>query len=285
MKKTKTPYKTSKHHHELWFNDKPPHRAVYFGHSFDDYTLEGRILYNSKDQAPWVFSIHGARADFTKADAVAFGLQKRGYSLLGINLSGHSKAGKLALEETTLGDNVRETETFYQYLDKNCKKIIIAYSLGGTPALKLLKNHNTDIEKLVLFYPGIYTKDAYTKHFGKEFQKTISQPFSYRDNDTIELLHSFKGDVLLVKGKYDGLDPKEYDKPAGGSAGEVVISGQKYFSPIPKDVIDMVYNAVPKTQLQLIEIPSCGHSVILWMREHPEEAERLLDRIDAFLKR
>lgn len=277
-------YVESNHHDDLWFSDNPPGQASYFERSLGNYILEGRILYNETHEEPWVLSIHGARADFTKSDAVAFGLQQRGYSILGMNMSGHSKAGVLKPEQTTLGNNVREAEAFYDCLNDSRKKVVIAYSLGGTPALKLLEQHANEIDKLILFYPGIYTKEAYDKHFGTEFRDAITEPFSYRNNDTIELLRSFKGDLLLVKGQYDGLDPEVYGKLTGGSAGEVEIDGQKYYSPIPKEVIDLVYDAVSEERRQLIEVPDCGHSVVLWMRDHKSEAAKLLDQIDIFLK-
>jgi pimeloyl-ACP methyl ester carboxylesterase len=277
-------YLESKYHNDLWFNDSPPGQAAYFEQSLGDYVLEGRVLYNEAHEDPWVISIHGARADFTKSDAVAFGLQQRGYSMLGLNMSGHSKAGVLEPEETTLGNNVREVEVFYDYLDGSRPRAVIAYSLGGTPALKLLEGHADEIDKLILFYPGIYAKEAYGKHFGTAFRDVITQPFSYRDNDTIDLLRSFKGELLLIKGQYDGLGPELYDKPAGSSAGEVEIDGHTYYSPIPKEVIDLVYDAVPEGRRQLIEIPECGHSVVLWMRDHVDEASELLDQIDTFLK-
>lgn len=284
MTRPGTTYPESKYHQDLWFKDTSPGRAEYFDHSLGGYALEGRILYNSKGEDPWVFSIHGARADFTKSDAVTYGLQERGYSLLGMNMSGHSKAGVISPEQTTLGDNVREAEVFFGYLGGDRKKAVIAYSLGGTPALKLLERHANEIDKLVLFYPGIYSKEAYNKHFGTEFRETITQPFSYRDNDTIDLLREFKGKLLLVKGQYDGLDPEAYGKLAGGSAGEVEIAGTNYYSPIPKEVIDMVYNAVPAGRRQLIEVPNCGHSVVLRMRDHATEAGQLLTQIDTFLQ-
>lgn len=285
MKTPKDLYNESRHQDELWFTETPPGRSAYFEQALDSYRLEGRILYNTAGDAPWLLSIHGARSDLTKADAVSFGLQKRGYSLLGFNMSGHSRASGIEPGQTTLGNNIREAEAFYEHLDKKRQKIIIAYSLGGTPGLKLLERHSDEIDKLILFYPGIYTKDAYDKSFGPPFRDTISQPFSYRNTDVIELLRSFKGDLLLIKGEYDGLNPEEYGKRAGGSAGEIEIDGQTFYSPIPKEVIDMVYTAVPEVRRQLIEIPRCGHSVILWMREHPQEAEDLLDQIDTFLKR
>lgn len=276
-------YPEPRNQQDLYFDDQPPGQVAYLEEVFDDYTLEGRILYNSNHEEPWIISVHGARADYTKSNAISFGLQERGYSVLGLNLSGHSKAGVLQPEQTTLANNVSETEKFFGRLNPQRKKTVFGYSLGGTPALKLLEKHAGEIDKLVLFYPGIYTKDAYDKHFGAEFREAITQPFSYRDNDTVELLRSFKGKLLLVVGQYDGLDPREYGKPAGTSAGEIEVDGKQYYSPIPKEVIDMVFEAVPEARRQLITIPECDHSVILWMRQNPEKAEELLDQIDAFL--
>lgn len=277
-------YQGSQNEGKLIFNEQPPGDVAYIEMPFDGYELEGRILYNTAHQDPWVLSIHGARADFTKSNAVSFGLQERGYSLLGLNMSGHSQAGVLDPGQTTLANNIAEAEAFFAELDPSRPKVVFGFSLGGTPALELLKKHGNDIDKLVLFYPGVYTKDSYDKHFGDEFRAVISQPFSYRNNDTIEQLRSFKGDLLLVVGEYDGLDPESYGKPAGTSVGEVDVDGKKYYSPIPKEVIDMVYGAIPEERRQRITIPDCDHSVILWMREHPTEADRLLDQIDTFLK-
>ena len=283
----KTPthlYSTSKHADELLFKDSTPAGTEYFEEDFGDYSLEARIVYNQNHDKPWVLSVHGALSDFTKSNAVTFGLQERGFSQLGLNMSGHSPAGVLEPEQTTLGNNVHETAQFYEYLDDTRPTVVIASSLGGTPGLKLLEKHSDQIGKLILFYPGIYTRSAYDKHFGQEFRDAISEPYSYRDNDTIELLQAYKGDLLLIKGEYDGLDGEDYGKHAGGSAGTVTIDGAEYYSPIPKEVIDMVYDAVPEGRREMIEVPKCGHSVVLWMRDHPMEAEKLLDQIRDFLE-
>lgn len=287
LKYMKTPhlYAQSKHGSELYFANTPPGPSAYFELPFHGYALEARILYDEAHDDPWVVSIHGARGDFTKTNAVSFGLQQRGYSQLAMNLSGHSPSGVLPAEQTTLATNIQEAAAFYDYLNHARKKVVIAYSMGGTSALKLLGDHADDIDTLVLFYPGIYSKDAYDKHFGAPFHAAITEPFSYRNNDTIELLRAFSGKLLLIKGEYDGLDPLDFGKPAGGSAGEVEIDGQTYYSPIPKEVIELVYDAVPADRRQLIEVPHCGHSVALWMRDHPAEAEQLLDHIDTFIRR
>src|SRR5882672_12643157 len=149
MTATPTPlYKQS--HAELAFADSPPGHATYFEEDFGLYKLEGRILYNLSGDDPSILSVHGARGDYTKANPISFGLQQRGHSLLGINMSGHSKAGILRPEQTTLANNILEVERFYGHLGASRPRTVIGYSLGGTPALKLLQKHATEIDKLIL---------------------------------------------------------------------------------------------------------------------------------------
>jgi dienelactone hydrolase len=276
-------YSTSKYQAVLAFPEAPPD-AVYFEHPFDGYALEGRIVYNEQHDEPWILSIHGARADYSKSDAMTLGLRARGHSVLSMNLSGHSEAGVLPAEQTSLANNINEVATFFKYLDPRRPKTVIGYSMGGTSALKLLEKHGQEIDKLILCYPGIYDKRAYDVHFGPNFREIISQPFSYRNNDTISLLKKWPGKLLLVHGEFDGLDPESFGKPAGTAAGEVVIDGQNYYSPIPKEVLDMIYDAVPPNHRSRIIVPKCGHSIVLWMRENPQAATQLLQEMDHFLK-
>lgn len=261
-----------------------PENARYLMHNFGAYSAEARIVYNQAHDEPWVISIHGAKGDYTKNDLFTLGLRQRDYSVLSMTLSGHSAASGVAPEDTSLGNNMREVEAFFDYLDPERKKIVIGYSMGGTSALNLLKKYADQIEKLILFYPGIYDAAGYDKHFGPEFRSVISQPYSYRNNDTVELLRSFPGKVLLICGEYDGLDPVAYGKPAGGSAGEVKINGLTYYSPIPKEVIDMIMDAAPEGRKQYIEVAGCDHVIAPRLREQPEKAEQLLDQIDTFLR-
>lgn len=267
---------------ELWFNE-PVDDATYFDHDFGGYSLEGRIAYNQAGDEPWVLSIHGSRADYTKTDAITLGLRRRGMSVLAMNLSGHSQASGVELGATSLRANIHEAAAFYQYLDPSRPKVVIGYSIGGTPALKLLERHADDIATLVLCYPGVYSQKSYDKPYGPAFRDVISQPFSYRDNDTVALFSRFKGRVVLVKGEYDGLDPVRFGQPAGTSAGTVVVDGQEYYSPIPAEVFDMLQSAMHLDRAAMIEIPNCGHSVALWMRAHPQEAQPYLERLAALL--
>ena len=264
------------------FSGKLPENAQYFTHDFGAYASEARIVYDQQHHEPWVISMHGAKGDFTKNDLFTLGLRDRGYSVLTMTLSGHSPASGVDPQDTSLGNNMREAEAFYDYLDSHRKKIVIGYSMGGTSALNLLRSHADDIEKLILFYPGVYDAKAYEKHFGTDFKAAISRPYSYKDNDVIVLLRSFPGKVLLICGEYDGLDPVAFGKPAGGSAGYVEIDGQEYYSPIPKDVIIAIQATAP--DVQFIEVPGCDHAIAPRLKDQPEKVTELLDIITEFLK-
>lgn len=278
-----TTYPVSRYKDTL-IDPSAPNDATYFMQPFEGYELEARILYNTSHARPWVLSVHGARSDYSKNDVISLGLQTRGCAMLSMNMSGHSKAQDVPLEQTSLGKNIAEAEAFFGYLDPNRPKALIAYSLGGTPALEVLGNHLDEISKVILFYPGIYSTAAYDQNYGAPFRSVLRTPYSYRQNDTIAILERFKGEVLLVKGEYDGLDPQTYGKPAGVSAGNVVIDGETYYSPIPKEVFSMITDAVPEARRQLIEIPKCGHAIAPWMRSHPTEANVILDQFTTFLK-
>ena len=268
----------------LQFPDAPPGPAAYITEDFGNCKLEARILYNEAHDAPWVLSIHGARADFTKSNPITFGLQKRDYSSLAMTLSGHSPAGILKPEETSLANNIIEAKTFYENLDGSRPKTLIAFSMGGAVALEVLAKHLEEIDRLVLFYPAIYAVEANKKRFGEEFRQVLTTPYSYRQNRSVDILKRFKGKLLLIKGQYDGLDPEAYGKPAGGSVGEFELDGKKHYSPIPKEVIDMIYEAVPADRRQFIEVAGCDHLMMGWLRQHPAEAEKLLDQIDTFIR-
>jgi pimeloyl-ACP methyl ester carboxylesterase len=263
------------------------HDAAYVSHEFTHggkaYKLEGRILYNARHDKPHVLLIHGARSDYSKANTLSIGLQAHGISVLGMTMSGHSAASPLDNQETSLGNNIREAEKFFEDLDPNQPAIVMGFSLGGTPALKLLEKYSGRIGKIVLFYPGIYDKAPYDKPYGPAFRETISQSYSYKNNDTLALLSTFPGKVMLVHGEYDGLDPVEYGKPLGGSAGEVEIDGIKRYSPIPKEVMEMIADAVPARRFTHIVAPGVDHAMMLWMRKNPEAAQPLIAQIAQFI--
>lgn len=276
-------YETSRNLADLHFKDVPPGKAAYFEKDFGEYALEGRILYNAEKEEPWLISIHGARGDFTKTNVISFELQRRGLSLLGMNLSGHSQASGVAPGQTSLANNIKEAEAFFSNLNPSRKKVVIGYSMGATSALSLLRNHAQEIEKLILFYPAVYDAGAYSKPFGEAFKSAINKPFSYRNNDTLELLRTFSGKVMLIMGEFDGLDPQLYGKPAGSSVGTLELNGRAIYSPIPKEVVDTILNVVPEHNMTYVVVPDCDHSIAPRLVEDQSMKNRLLGQMQQFL--
>ncbi|WP_433726503.1 alpha/beta hydrolase [Nocardia sp. CA-129566] len=280
----RTATRSEPRHKDLLISYDPAVEASYFEHDFGLFVLEGRIVQGEPNAHPWILSVHGARADYTKADFVTLGLRDRGYSTLGISLSGHSAASGVPLRETTLGSNIAEAEAFYSYLDTTRKRKIIAYSLGGTPAVKVLGAHSDEVDRIVLFGPGMYDTRAYLAPFGRPFGSVIRRPFSYLDNDLLPILRKYRGRLLLIMGEYDGLEPTEFGLPAGGAVGEMTIDGVKRYSPIPREVIDLIYTAVSPARRGMIVVPGADHAVVPWLRGHPEQGAALLDEIADFLR-
>jgi hypothetical protein len=276
-------YDKSKHAKYLCFDEPAPGKAAYFEHDFGSYKLEARILYNKKHEEPWVISIHGARGDFTKANGILFELQNSGYSILGMNLSGHSPASGVEPGKTSLAANIHEAEVFFSRLNPTRKKIVLGFSMGATSALSLLRNHAKEIEKLILFYPAVYDVAAYNKPFGDEFRAAISKPFSYRNNDTLELLREFSGKVMLIMGEFDGLDSSAYGKPVGGSVGTIELNGRTIYSPIPKEVIDTILKTVPKNNMKYVIVPGCDHSIVPRLALDTSMKNKLFYQIRQFL--
>ena len=220
-------------------------------------------------------------SDYTKNNNVTFGLQERGISVLAPSLSGHNEISPIRLSQTSLARNIEESKTFYDYLESDRPKAVIGYSMGAASALEILKEHLDEIDRIVLFYPAVYPRAAYEQLFGEPFRDAIRRPFAYFENDLLDSLVDFRGKLLLIKGEYDGLKARQ----PGVSAGEVEVNGQKYYSPIPKDIMDLFSSpdTFPHCQHQFIEIPKCGHSVIAWIGENPQAGQQLLDILSHFL--
>ena len=266
---------------KLIFQEQPPGPAEYFRHQFDDYSLEARITYDQDGNWPSVLSIHGARSDYTKNNNVTFELQERGISILAPALSGHNEISSIHLSQTSLARNIEESKAFYDYLQPDRPRAVIGYSMGATSALEILKEHLGEIDRIVLFYPAIYPRAAYDQPFGELFRNAIRKPSAYFENDLLDSLVDFRGKLLLIKGEYDGLKGQQ----PGVSAGEVEINGQKYYSPIPKDIMDLLSSpdTFPCSEHQFIEVPKCGHSVATWIGANPQGGRQLLDILGNFL--
>lgn len=274
----------------LWqFDEVPPLPARYFSEIFDNYQLEGRVLPvpHQETELPQLLAVHGARSDYTKLNALLYPLQALRIASLSFNLSGHNTASGIELEETSLGNNMREALRYSSRL-RTALQAVFGHSLGGALALKVAEAHRASVKKIVLSCPALYSEKAYHTHFGKSFKEIISVPFGFLDSQSLTFLREFDGELMLIIGQYDALKSTAFGKIAGRSVGQINIQDkqsreQLVNSVIPFEVIDAIEKCIPPHRLHKIVLPECDHAISAWLRIDPVRAQRVASKIAQFL--
>jgi pimeloyl-ACP methyl ester carboxylesterase len=264
------------------YHELMPGKAGYFRESFENYDLEGRVLFAKDEHWPQILFIHGARSDYTEMNALLTAMQQQGVSTLSFNMSGHNRCSSVSVYQTSLQQNLQEAESFYRHLQADMPHTVMGHSLGGALAVKLAVRFPEKINRLVLFCPAVYADAAYPVHFGRDFTQAISSPFSFLNSEIFAYLKKFTGKLVLIMGEYDGLPSKNFDKPAGVSAGEIDIGGQKKYSPIPFEVVEQIKTAITKERFLSLLIPDCDHDIAGWLRQNPENCNELVKKILSF---
>lgn len=257
----------------------------YFTERFENYSLEGRILFCKKNTWPEVIAIHGAKSDYSKLNPLLFKLQEQGVSSLSFNLSGHNITSTRCIHDTSLSNNAIETERFFYHLKNKSKNItIIGQSLGGALALKLAEKNIDHVKKIVLICPAIYTDIAYNINYGIDFKSIISKPYSFEKSSSFNFLRNFKGKILLILGEYDGLSASQFGGTPGKSIGNILINGKEQYCAIPKEVIDLIKSSVASNQFNIKIIKGCDHHISKWFRENINIANDISILIKNFIQ-
>jgi pimeloyl-ACP methyl ester carboxylesterase len=248
------------------------------------YDLPGRILPGRGVIGP-LFAIHGARSDHMRLDPLLRWLQGQGVGSLGFSLSGHGAASPIPLAQTSLTANLREAQRFYEHWPA-AQACVLGQSLGGALALQLAMAAGDRVRKLVLLCPAIYPNAAWqASRFGLPFTQAISVPFDAAQSDCVAFLRRFAGQMLLVRGEFDGLRADQYGQPAGRSAGMVWAGGRRRYSAIPAEVFDAIAQALPPGRLESVVLPDCDHGISDWLAQDDARVAALGQRVLAFLAR
>lgn len=268
----------------LQFDEAPTGPEFFFAQTFAGYQLEGRVLAGSAAAAstPKVLAIHGARSDYSRLNAILYPLQAQGIASLSFNLSGHGPSADVALEDTSLAQNLQEALQFADHLGAELSTVI-GHSLGGALALKVAQAHRASVRRIVLFCPALYAEAAWQQAFGSPFKSAISVPYGFLDSPSLEFLRTFDGEVLLVIGEYDGLQATTFGGIAGTSAGIQQMGARAINSAIPYEVIEAIEKSLAPDQLKKIVLPGCDHAVSTWLRENPPSAVELASEIARFI--
>lgn len=268
----------------LQFDEAPTGPEFFFAQTFAGYQLEGRVLagFDAETSTPKVLAIHGARSDYSRLNAILHPLQALGIGSLSFNLSGHNPGADIALERTSLAQNLQEALQFADHLGGELNTVI-GHSLGGALALKVAQAHRASVRRIVLFCPAQYAEAAWQQPFGPPFKRAISVPYGFLDSTSLEFLRTFDGEVLLVIGEYDGLQATTFGGIAGTSAGTQQIGARAINSAIPYEVIEAIENSLAPHQFRKIVLPGCDHAVSTWLRENPPRAVELANEIARFI--
>lgn len=180
----------------------------------DTETLSGRFIrggdtgLNSK---PSVLFLHGA-GKATKERALPLALQfaDEGITSFAFDFSGHGEStGTLA--NSSLQKRLREAEAAVSFAGFRGGYAICAFSMAGHIALEMLERN--PIGTLLLFYPAVYSSDAFPLCFGDpSFTRTIREDGSWKQSRAFELLESFTGNLLIVVGAQDEVIPSDVIK-------------------------------------------------------------------------
>jgi len=201
---------------------------------------------------PSVLILHGAgTAHKDRLRPIAEQLAGNGIGAFSFDFSGHGESsGQLA--ESSLKKRVEQAEIALQFIVKKPFSVI-GSSMGGHIALELLKTHS-DIQSLILFYPGIYTSAAYDVLFTDEFSKIIRQHESWQQNDVLEHLKTFPGNLLLVVAEHDQV--------------------------IPPAVFDLIEDSAKSAKsVERITVPNAEHVLLPTLMQNSPLYARVIDKI------
>lgn len=249
--------------------------------SHGTYNLEGRLLAQNPDTPPNIIVIHGARADFTKGDDIVLPLHEKGLSILSATTSGHGAAGLQSDIPFSLDDNLTEAIAFSNLL-QDTNRVAIGFSMGGTTAVRLVAQNPEKYSKLILFYPTAFPDTAYPIPFGtKQFGDIASEKGTFLNSSFFDVIKQFSGKIMLIKGEYDGLDPKAFDRPQANTVQTVTIEGREIYSPIPPEVFSKILQLRPDTRY--VVLPGADHRFSKWFESHPKDANFIADQLFDFI--
>lgn len=215
--------------------------------------LIGRTITTNSAQKPSLIILHGAgESGKDRLYFLAKELTKHNISTFSFDFSGWGESTG-DLHQNSLQNRTHEAQiAINQFLDTNKPISILACSMAGHNALKLLETNN--VQNLILFYPAIYAAEAYDKPFNQTFTQIIRQPHSYRQTDVLQNLEKFTGNMRIFIGEKDEV--------------------------IPQEVMTLLDQHSPNTKSKkIITIPNVGHQMTSWLQEHRIELEQVVKSI------
>ncbi len=216
-------------------------------------TLVGNLFtLSDEDKAKVVFLHGGGNGSKDARYYMQEKLLERGISSFAFDFSGHGESSGEISSSSLEKRFVEAKESIEKFLSVDEGICICGSSMGGHIAIKLLELFS--VNSLILIAPAIYSKQAFNIDFDKGFTEELRRNGSFRDNDTMELINKYDGNLLLILGEKDKV--------------------------IPKEIVQLMSDNVRKlSKSEIITLENCPHKVHSWIESHPALSDGIADKI------
>lgn len=219
-------------------------------------TLVGTIDWNAQKTKPSVLFLSGSLpGDRSYASYLTTALAEKGLSCFRFDYAGHGESSG-TLEKATINHLVQQAVDALPFMDKDKPLVFIGASLGGGPALELLSHVNVDT--MILLAPGAWTEEGYAAPYENRYDYHVNNEDDAKRCPAFAKLKQYTGKFMHVIGGLDDVIKPEVTK-------------------------QMKLNSMNATcHFHVIE--GAGHRLRLWLLENPEEKDRFVEMIIAFIK-
>ncbi len=215
---------------------------------FQQDSLLGDMI--SKTDQCELFCLHGAgTSDRFRFDRLRERLFKKGVSSCAFDFIGHGETQGELVHSSLRERTEMAAEVIQGYAPKDQSIAIVAASMSGYTAVRLLEEF--DVRLLVLIVPAAYDNRAYDLQFDQGFTACIRREKSYENSDAWEILKTYQGKILLVTAEYDQV--------------------------IPDGVVDLYKRSAPLAEMDHFIVEGAPHKVMAHMSD--EVVDALVDRI------
>lgn len=220
-------------------------------------TLVGETIVMHSNDVARILILHGAgKATKERAQPLAKRIvTETGQGVFTFDFSGHGESSG-QLNQSSLRKRVDEANAAWQFLSHDEPLTIFGLSMGGHIALEMLAHHN--VKNLVLFYPGLYAREAFDVPFDERFSQTIRRTDSWRDASVLENLKNFTGNLIIIWGENDAV--------------------------VPRGVVDLLYETATNAQSkELFVVPAGEHLLLPQLYASNHLLDQVVDKIKAMI--
>lgn len=200
-----------------------------------------------------VVILHGAGASNRKRyHILAEAFLRRGIGVILFDFSSHGDStGKR--EELSLKRRKNQVaEVLQTYIPAKGKIYFVGFSMSGQTVCDVLPEYKNRVPAILLGCPAVYSRDVQDLPFdGGDFTTNIRSVNSWKDSDAFNELRGFDGKTVIAIGGEDHVIPKE-----------VIVSLKQ-----------------SAKHLSYIEYSDVDHQLAVWLANHRDEQEKLLDAL------